>query len=170
MSNACNRLRFVVLLLVLGGVACNTASEGNAIATNDFKLYKSDVYPVLIRDCGFHACHGAPERFFRVWGPGRARMDPATRSFALLTASENETNYSVALSMIDTKNPERSLLLRKPLAVEAGGSGHLGVDKYGRNVYRTVNDPGYVAIKSWVMSMATTQAPPQQMMMPPPMP
>jgi hypothetical protein len=125
---------------------------------------------VLIRDCAFHACHGAPERFFRVWGPGRTRLDPTMRSFAQLTGTETETNYFVALSMVDAKHPSRSLLLRKPLAVEAGGAGHLGVDKYGRNVYRTVNDPGYVAIAKWVNSVQMTTAPQQPMATPPVVP
>src|ERR1700755_2646142 len=35
--------------------------------------FTNDVIPVLLRDCGFQACHGSPERFFRVWGPGRTR-------------------------------------------------------------------------------------------------
>jgi hypothetical protein len=54
--------------------------------------------------------------------------------------------------MIDKADPASSLLLRKPLAVEAGGAGHLGVDKYGRNVYRTAQDTGYLVLARWVMS------------------
>ena len=159
MTNAFSR---VVVVAVLSGcaAACSAPSQGNDVATNAYQQFQAEVYPVLIRDCAFHACHGAPERFFRVWGPGRARMNPMSRAFAQLTGDELATNYSVALSMIDAKNPSRSPLLRKPLAVEAGGSSHFGVDKYGRNVYRTVNDPGYVAIWNWVMSAATTMAPP----------
>jgi hypothetical protein len=43
-------------------------------------------------------------------------------------------------------------LLQKPLAIAAGGSGHLGVDKYGRDVYRTAQDSGYVVLARWVYS------------------
>jgi hypothetical protein len=152
---------------VLAGAGCSADSQGDELPTRSSTVFQTEVYPVLARDCGFHGCHGAPERFFRVWGPGRQRMDPTTRAFAQMSGMELATNLSVALSMIDTENPSRSLLLRKPLAVEAGGSGHLGVDKYGRNVYRSVNDAGYVVIANWVNSMAMT-VPPQQPMTPPP--
>ena len=37
--------------------------------------------------------------------------------------------------MIDAKHPQQSLLLRKPLATKAGGSGHKGTDAYGRRVW-----------------------------------
>jgi hypothetical protein len=158
--------RLIAALCLVAGLGCKGDSEGSELASRDFMMFRQQVLPVLIRDCAFHACHGAPERFFRVWGPGRARMDPATRAFALMTAPELSTNLDLALSMVDQKHPERSLLLRKPLAVEAGGAGHLGVDLYGRNVYRTVNDPGYVTLRNWVMSMQMMQAPAPMTMTP----
>lgn len=117
--------------------------------------FQREVYPVLLRDCGFSTCHGAQERFFRVWGPGRTRLPGETSvpsAFDLPTGGELSASYSLALSMLDASDPARSPLLRKPLAVEAGGAGHLGVDKYGRDVYRTTRDSGYVAIARWVMS------------------
>jgi hypothetical protein len=58
----------------------------------------------------------------------------------------------MGLSMVDDADPSLSELLRKPLAVEAGGAGHQGVDKYGRDVYRTADDNGYVALARWVFS------------------
>lgn len=56
--------------------------------------------------------------------------------------------------MIDVHHPEQSLLLRKPLAVSAGGAAHGGVDRYGRDVCRAVDDVGYVALEHWVLSVA----------------
>jgi hypothetical protein len=77
------------------------------------------------------------------------------------TVDEISATYSLALSMIDEANPTRSALLRKPLAVAAGGAAHLGVDKHGRDVYRTTQDTGYVAIARWVLSPApATTTPP----------
>ncbi len=111
-----------------------------------------DVYPVLMRDCGFHTCHGSEDRHFRIYGPGRARLDEDTRAFAAVTGDEISLSFSLALSMVDPARPQRSLLLRKPLALEAGGAPHEGVDEYGRNIYRTVNDEGYLAIARWVLS------------------
>ena len=118
-------------------------------AFRDFQL----VVPVLLRDCGFHACHGSEDRFYRIYGPGRARLDPATPAYDAMTGDEASASFTFALSMIDTQQLEQSLLLRKPLAVEAGGAHHEGVDRFGRDVYRTQDDQGYRAIEEFVLSV-----------------
>jgi hypothetical protein len=130
----------------------------------DFKVFQREVYPVLLRDCGFPACHGNADRFFRVWGPGRSRL-PNTKgmlpeAFDLPTGEELSATYSLALSMIDGEHPTSSPLLRKPLAVAAGGAGHLGVDDYGRDVYRTAEDSGFLALARWVYTVPMTPATP----------
>ena len=43
-----------------------------------------------------------------------------------------------------------SSLLRKPLAIAAGGSGHEGTDTFGRNVYQTIDDPSFQVLARWV--------------------
>lgn len=140
----------------------------------DFRTFQREVYPVLLRDCGFPTCHGAPDRFFKVWGPGRTRLpkkDPITGAivldaegkpvpidpFDVPDIGEQDLTIAMAQSMIDDRDPAKSLLLRKPLAVEAGGSGHEGVDSYGRDVYRTTQDSGYVVLARWVLNQ--TEAP-----------
>jgi hypothetical protein len=140
-------------LVTLISCACSAVEPKPAFTRREFKLFQRDVYPVLLRDCAFAACHGAPERFFRVWGPGRTRLATGTgvpEPFDLPTGAELSTSYSLALSMIDDAHPEQSLLMRKPLAVAAGGAGHLGVDGYGRDVYRTTEDNGFLALASFV--------------------
>ena len=144
-----------VLLLLACCAACDSESGERAFATREFEPFGRDVYPVLLRDCGFPDCHGAPERFFRVWGPGRSRLPRPMQFPEALderTGDEVAGSYALAQSMIDPVDPARSLLLLKPLAVEAGGAGHLGVDKYGRDVYRTAQDAGYLVIARWVFS------------------
>jgi hypothetical protein len=54
-------------------------------------------------------------------------------------------------------------LLRKPLAVASGGAGHLGVDRYGRDIYRTAEDSGYLALARWVYTSTTPAQPPMSM-------
>ena len=118
----------------------------------NFTEFKEDVYPVLIRDCAFQACHGAEGRFLRIWGPGRTRLDSTLNAFSEATNEEINRSYERAAAMVDHAEPSRSLLLRKALATEAGGAGHLGADKFGRNVYRTVDDEGYLKLSRWVYS------------------
>jgi hypothetical protein len=155
--------RFIHMLCLLGALgtlgcallACGETGEESIAAKRDFMQFRREVYPVLLRDCGFADCHGTTDRFFRVWGPGRVRLAGDTdipSAFDLPTAREVSITSSLALSMIDEHEPTKSILLRKPLSVEAGGAGHLGVDKYGRDVYRTKQDSGYVTIARWVLS------------------
>jgi len=142
----------LLCMLALGCVACADEAGNARFNKLNAAQFRTEVYPVLLRDCGFPTCHGSTDRFFQVWGPGRGRLDPTKRAFDLTTGAELSTSYQLALSMVDGKHPERSLLLRKPLAREAGGAGHEGVDKFGRNVYRSANDQGYLAIARWVFS------------------
>jgi len=137
--------------------ACGVDAAPLRVANPDADRFANEAYPVLLRDCGFPACHGATDRFFRVFGPGRARLpavmapdpgDPAT-------ADEIAQSYNRARSMIDANAPARSLLLRKPLAVEAGGAGHKGDDSLGRNVYASTADPGFQVLRAWVLGQPT---------------
>lgn len=144
--------RVVLACVAFAFAACTDAGEGwqpPVHAFRDFQL----VVPILQRDCGFHTCHGAEERFYRIYGPGRARLDPETLAYDGLTGEEASASFTSALSMIDARHLEESLLLRKPLAVEAGGAEHGVVDRFGRNVYRTVDDEGYQAIERFVFSV-----------------
>jgi hypothetical protein len=135
--------------------ACGSKQPAGAFAKREFPAFQREVYPVLLRDCAFPTCHGGPQRFFHVWGPGRVRL-PGPKgtpgAVDLPTVDEISASYSLALSMIDNEDPSRSPLLRKPLAVAAGGAGHRGVDKHGRDVYRTMQDSGYVTLARWVLS------------------
>jgi hypothetical protein len=153
-------------LLLFAGSGCGAEVDSSRMdARRLFRgAFQDEVYPVLIRDCGFDTCHGAPERTFRVWGPGRVRIPNAMGilpdAFDDPTGDEISTTHSLAQAMIDARAPGRSLLLRKPLAVEAGGAGHLGVDQWGRDVYRTTEDHGYQVLLSWVFGPEPGGTPP----------
>jgi hypothetical protein len=139
-------------------LACSDGGPGWQPPQRDFRQFQSEVFPVLVRDCAFSTCHGSEQRFFHLWAPGRTRLNPMTRAFDVLTGDEVSDNFQRALSMVDTKDPSQSLLLRKPLAVEAGGAGHRGVDNFGRNLYRTVNADGYLTLSRWVFGVPSSGA------------
>ncbi len=146
--------RALVGLALIAGCATNGADS--AIPPSpDRCAFERDVYPVLLRDCGFPACHGSAARAFRIHGPGRARLEVEQDPFAPATAEEIDAAYERVRSMLAlSPTPEASLLLRKPLETAAGGTTHLGVDAYGRNVYLATDDPSYVAILSWARGAA----------------
>lgn len=125
-------------------------------ATPISKLWSDGAYPVLMRDCSFFACHGSDDRLFQIWGPKRRRLyegnleDEAERK---RLGEESEKTFAMAIGFVDINDPGNSLLLRKSLDAQAGGTGHLGLDKFGRNVYRSGDSPGYVALAQWVYSL-----------------
>ncbi|MGD8862638.1 MAG: hypothetical protein PVI30_21690 [Myxococcales bacterium] len=144
-----------LLSLMMLGLGCTDTGGDSEATRREFQQFQREVYPVLLRDCGFPECHGDEKRFFRVFGPGRVRLPGETTVPGALdqpTGDELATSYSLALSMIDPDDPGSSTLLRKPLAVEAGGAGHAGVDDFDRDIYRTTRDNGYVTIARWVFS------------------
>jgi hypothetical protein len=142
--------RTLIGVFVSSLIACGGDAPELVVAQADFPTFQSQVYPVLLRDCAFFACHGSSERFLQVYGPGRARLDALTSPLDPVTMDEVVQSYNRALSMIDVQDPASSLLLRKPLALAAGGSGHEGVDAWMRDVYSSKLDPGYAALEAWV--------------------
>ena len=141
----------VLLALCAPFAGCSEDQPAPELADREFRDFQL-VYPILLRDCGFHACHGASDRFFQVVGPGRVRLDADSEAFDGATGTEASASYQSALTMLDAEHPERSLLLLKPLAIEAGGASHGGNDAFGRNVYRTAQDEGYLAIARFVLA------------------
>ena len=64
--------------LWIGLAGCGADTPELTLQTPDRMQFDAEVYPVLLRDCGFDACHASAGRFFQVFGPGRARLVPMT--------------------------------------------------------------------------------------------
>ena len=147
-------------LLCSNLLACGSGSGeySGPLPAPDGARFVTDVYPLLLRDCAFVDCHGKAERFFRIVGPGRVRLDQTTKPDDPATLAEVQLSYQRALSMLaSSENVDDSLLLRKPLELGAGGQGHKGVDDLGRNIFPSVTDPSYVVLRTWAR---TSGAPP----------
>jgi hypothetical protein len=152
-STTLRPIKLLVLASLLRVAAgCASPTPELALTAPDRVAFETQAYPILLRDCGFHACHGSSERYFQVFGPGHGRLVLGTQPLAELQPVEVEHSYQRARSMIDPERPERSPLLTKPLATAAGGVGHQGVDSLGRNVYVDEMEPGYAALAAWVMT------------------
>ncbi len=144
------------LLYALAG-GCVEPEAPLAIPAADAAAFRTTVYPVLLADCGFPACHGDPRRFFSIHGPGRTRLDPASAPYDPPTSEELALSSARARSMLSGPDGvRRSPLLRKPLAVAAGGAGHAGDDPWGGSIYASKEDPRFRALFFW----ATAEAPP----------
>jgi len=119
----------------------------------DQATFEALVYPILVRDCAFPACHGQAGRFLRVHGPGRSRLSEETALSAPATDEEMTLAFERTRSMLaSAESPEASLLLRKPLELDQGGAPHMGVDRFGRDVFADTLDPAYLALLQWAGS------------------
>jgi hypothetical protein len=136
---------------------CVTSDEvPKEVPTPSGALFVSDVYPLLLRNCAFSNCHGARDRFLRVYGPGRTRMRASTPPDDDMTLDEVIYSYERARSMLATSDhAELSLLLTKPVELEAGGQGHEGIDEYGRNAFASRRDAGFALLLRWAQSTGT---------------
>ncbi|MCX5746261.1 MAG: hypothetical protein NT062_27605, partial [Proteobacteria bacterium] len=141
-----------LLVLLMGCVEAEAPLE---IPAADPIAFRTTVYPILLADCGFPACHGDARRFFSVFGPGRTRLDPMSAPYDPATPDELAQSYTRARSMLlAPTGVRRSPLLRKPLAVAAGGAGHGGADAWGANLYASKDDPRFRALFFWATAAA----------------
>jgi hypothetical protein len=136
-----------VLSIVFAAVGCTAPVQPVEPPALDLCVFRRDVYPILGRDCSFAACHGAPERFFRVYSAGRSRLDVLVGPSS---DAEIEATFERARSMLASSDtPEDSLFLRKPLELSAGGAAHAGRDRFGRNIFASRDDPSWMLMAAW---------------------
>lgn len=131
-------------LLGLGLLGCDSAPT--EIPGPSYAEFRDAVYPLLLRDCGFVQCHGDPDRFFTIHGPGRTRLDPETDVFDPPTEDEQRHAYESSRGMLASdRGVLDSPLLTRPLE----GHGHGGLDHFGRNVWQ-YDDPAWTVLAHWL--------------------
>lgn len=142
-------LRLVAICL---GVLVGCDADAPVVPAPSRAVFARDVYPILLRDCGFPACHGDPLRSFHLFGPGRLRLDPDTDLLDPPTDDELAASYERTRAMLLRPAGEDAevLLVRKP----GPGGGHQGVDENGDNVYVDRDDPALVTIAAWAAGEA----------------
>jgi hypothetical protein len=129
--------------LGLGLLACE--AQPNELIGPSYTEFREQVYPLLLRDCGFVQCHGDEDRFFALYGPGRARLDAETDTFDPATEDELWFAYQSACGMLTSdRGVFASPLLSKPLE----GRGHGGLDDFGRNIWQP-DDVAWQAVAHW---------------------
>ncbi len=138
------------LVLAAGGgvgvfaVGCDAAPP--VVPAPSRAAFARDVYPILLRDCGFPACHGDPLRSFHLFGPGRLRLDAEMDLLDPPSEDELAISYERTRAMLlRPAGEDEALLVRK----SGPGGGHRGIDANGRNVYGEADDPSLLAIAAW---------------------
>ena len=144
----------VAIVLFLAGCV---AQPSLASVAPDPEEFERHVYPILLADCGYPACHGTTARFFAVFGPGRTRLSERSGPYDPPTAEELALSFARAEAMLlDPAGPRNSPLVRRPLTVSAGGAAHRGDDPWGAPVYATKRDPRWQALFFWAAASEVT--------------
>jgi YVTN family beta-propeller protein len=108
----------------------------------DFQFFKTKVQPVFLKQRPGHArcytCHTAEAKLFRL-----AVLSPGSSEW---TDEQSQLNYQNVRRLVVPGDPASSILLRHPLAPEAGGDAfHSG----GRQ-FPSQNDPDWLTLAEWV--------------------
>jgi hypothetical protein len=101
---------------------------------DSFRRFVSDVQPVLVERCAGSRCHGSRNGDLQLSCGEDAR--------------QQRWNYAVAIRHV-SEQAVQSELLRRPLAMSAGGVYHEGGD-----VFADTDDNGYEALRGWAEDLA----------------
>jgi hypothetical protein len=148
--------RTVLAVAALGVGGCQSLEDTAPAPELDYDAFLCVAEPVLATRCAFYGCHGTPLRPLRLYAPNRLRLNPTRLPgdyvlSSVLSPEEHRANYDMARGFADAARAEDSLLLLKPLDVEAGGALHGGKTLYGgADVFSTEDDPGYVLLRGWL--------------------
>ena len=144
------RARSVVLAtgLVAAGCQDNPVDESEL----DEAYYRCRVQPVFDASCSMLECHGTEARPLRVFSRNRLRLDADPVQLNLpMSDEELDLNRESALGFVNTEDPDRSLLSRKPLDEDAGGYYHEGRELYLEgDVFADEEDADYQVLLAWV--------------------
>src|SRR5215210_4689512 len=91
-------MRPIILVWATTLVGCDVPAP--VVPAPDYDEFVERVYPLLLRDCGFNACHGDQDRFYQIFGPGRRRLSPDSELFDDATSEEIEASYERARAML----------------------------------------------------------------------
>ena len=143
--------------LVAGGLAALAGCEKGLTDAApppplDEAFFRCHVQPILSKNCATFSCHGTPERYFRLYARNRLRLGIASEAQrnSKMNADERKHNFDAARAFIDVDHAEDSLILKKPVEMDAGGWYH-GATKLGTsNIWPNVNQTEYRTIYKWI--------------------
>ncbi len=133
-------MAWAIRCLVAMGLAALAGAQ-----TLDFQVYRTKVEPIFLKKRPTHArcvvCHeNAGGRVFRL----EARAAGADT----WTEEQSRKNFATVSKLVKPGDPMSSLLLKQPLAHEAGGNEfHSGGRQFGAQT-----DPDWKTIADWVKS------------------
>jgi len=111
----------------------------------DFEFFKARVQPIFLHKrqglARCYVCHSQGTPF---------RLQALSPGSTTWTDEESRRNYDAARRLVNAANPMATLLLRMPLASEAGG---IAFHPGGKH-WTSTDDPEWQAIAAWVRGAA----------------
>jgi hypothetical protein len=140
--------------VLLAGICCvalaasTSARQAQPFPTAaDVETYRRAIEPLFVTSRGGTAPGFAACVMCHTWQTSlRFALETPTTN-AGWTTNQSRTNLVMLTKLINTKDPESSRLLRKPLAPDAGGLGHTG-----GTFWRSKEDPQYQMVLKWIRS------------------
>jgi len=146
----------IVLIVSHSVPPLNAQAGGTAPRPADVEAFRKTIEPIFMKDRGGTTPGYAACVMCHTWQTS-LRFDletPATD--AGWTAEQSRKNFEMITQLINTRSPESSYLLLKPLE---GGLGHTG-----GTYWTSRNDPEYQAVLAWIKTL------PADRYVPPPAP
>ena len=145
-SRATTVLIAVFAVALVASLSARQASTFPSAA--DVEAYRNTIEPLFMTSRGGTAPGYAACVMCHTWQTSLrfALETPATD--AGWSVEQSRKNMDVVTKLINTKDPESSRLLRKPLAPGAGGLGHTG-----GTFWKSKEDPQYQSVLTWIRSL-----------------
>jgi hypothetical protein len=139
------------LLYVYAPPAATAQTAGSADAQKpqlDYEFFKTRVEPIFLKKrSDDHArCYVCHQMMRHGGGPLSLQMLPDGASF--WTEEQSRLNFEVVSKLVVPGNPSTSLLLRMPMAPEAGG---IADTHQGGRQFASEDDPDWKNMKAWVL-------------------
>jgi hypothetical protein len=135
------------------------ASAGEPPRAADVESFRKTIEPIFMKDRGGTMPGYAACVMCHTWQTS-VRFDLETpASDAGWTPEQSRLNFEMITQLVNTRSPENSYLLAKPLEPKVGGLGHTG-----GTYWTSRSDPEYQAVLAWIKSL------PADRYVPPPAP
>jgi hypothetical protein len=139
-----------ILLYVFApfAVAQTPGSADTQTPQLDYDFFKARVEPIFLKHrsadhARCYTCHQVGHH-----GGGPLSLDTLSPGMTAWTEEQSRHNFEVVSKLVVPGNPSLSLLLRMPMAPEAGG---LADTHQGGRQFATEDDPDWKNMKAWVL-------------------
>jgi hypothetical protein len=114
----------------------------------DYDFFKTRVEPIFLKNrsaehARCYTCHQVGHH-----GGGPLSLDTLAPGASFWTEEQSRHNFEIVSKLVVPGNPSLSLLLRMPMAPEAGG---LADTHQGGRQFATEDDPDWKNMKAWVL-------------------